>query len=256
MSLIRDLMSQTPTDTQTILEQSSTAASELAAHPASRSRSLIASPWHTLLVLAVQGVVSYRGIVHATQPQTLANPDRIAIYERTMFFEWLVLGLVLIGVWRHGSSLQTVLGERWRTVGHFLRHLGIGVLFLGASIVLGSILSHGIEDSSARVILPHTRTEMLLWIALSLTAGICEEAIYRGYLQRQFIAMTRNVPVGIVLSAALFGIAHLYQGAAQAMQIAVLGAMGGILAHWCKSVRPGMIAHTLQDVLGGVVHHS
>ncbi|HEY7098870.1 MAG TPA: CPBP family intramembrane glutamic endopeptidase [Terriglobales bacterium] len=154
------------------------------------------------------------------------------------------------------SSLETVLGERWGSLKRFLRDLGIGVIFLGVAIVLGSILSQGIEHSSARVILPHTRTEMLLWIALSLTAGICEEALYRGYLQRQFIAMTRNIPAGILLSAALFGMAHSYQGAGQAMQIAVLGAMGGILAHWCKSVRPGMIAHILQDVLGGFAHQS
>jgi hypothetical protein len=31
--------------------------------------------------------------------------------------------------------------------------------------------------------------------------------------------------------------------------------MAGLLAHWRKSVRPGMMAHTLQDVLGGIIQH-
>jgi membrane protease YdiL (CAAX protease family) len=249
-------MSQTPAENRRIPEQSLDPTPAIAVRPAPRFHPLIASPWHTLLVLAVQGFVSYRGIARATQLQTLANPDRIRLYERTMFFEWLVLGVVLVGVWWHGSSLESVLGERWRSLRRFLRDLGIGVLFLVVAIVVGSVLSHGIESSAARAILPHSRAEMLVWIALSLTAGICEEALYRGYLQRQFIAMTRNVPAGILLSAALFGMAHGYQGAGQALQIAALGAMGGILAHWCKSVRPGMIAHILQDVLGGLIRHS
>jgi uncharacterized protein len=96
---------------------------------------------------------------------------------------------------------------------------------------------------------------MVVWILLSLSAGMCEEALYRGYLQRQFIAVARNVPAGILLSGALFGLAHSYQGFGQVLQIAVLGVMSGVLAHWCKSVRPGMIAHALQDVMGGLLRH-
>ena len=99
------------------------------------------------------------------------------------------------------------------------------------------------------------RVEKELWVVLSITAGICEEAIYRGYLQRQFMALTKSVPLGIVFSALVFGAAHSYQGLAQAMLIGTLGAMGGTLAYWRRSVRPGMIAHVLQDVLGGFIRH-
>lgn len=247
-------MAQPPTETHGFPEHISELPSGNAAALAPNSSPLIASPWHMLLVLCVQAYLSYRGSSRATH--MLASPDRIRLYERTILFEWLVLGLVVIGVWLHGSSLDSVFGERWRSVRHFARDLGIGILFLFAAIVVGSVLSHGIEGSAARVILPLTRAEMLIWVALSVTAGICEEALYRGYLQKQFIAITRSVPAGILLSAVLFGMAHAYQGLGQALQIAVLGAMGGVLAYWCKSVRPGMIAHALQDVLGGLMRHS
>jgi membrane protease YdiL (CAAX protease family) len=66
------------------------------------------------------------------------------------------------------------------------------------------------------------------------------------------MALAKNAPLGILLSAVMFGTAHAYQGFAKAVNIGVLGAMYGIFAHWRKSVRPGMIAHTLQDVLGGL----
>jgi uncharacterized protein len=149
-----------------------------------------------------------------------------------------------------------VLGERWRSLRDFLRHLAIGVGFLGVAIVFGSVLNRGGDQSGTRSLLPHGRTEILVWMALAVTAGICEEAIYRGYLQRQFMAMTKSAPAGIVLSAILFGAGHLYQGIWFASQIAVLGALAGVLAYWCKSVRPGMIAHAMQDILGGLVRHA
>lgn len=81
---------------------------------------------------------------------------------------------------------------------------------------------------------------------MSLTAGICEEAIFRGYLQRQFVAFISSAAIGISLSAVAFGAAHAYQGLRHAMQTAILGAMLGALA-WCrKSVRAGMISTPCQ----------
>jgi membrane protease YdiL (CAAX protease family) len=217
----------------------------------------VASPWHTVVVLAVIGALAFRGGLRAHQMRTIVNPDRIILYERTIMFEWLVLGLVLVGVWLSGSSLLTVLGDRWRSARQFLRDVGIGLLFLIVTILVTSIVgSHGgTGDKATQFLLPQGGRELALWIVLSITAGICEEAVYRGYLQKQFMALTRSVPAGIVLSALAFGAAHSYQGFARASLIGVMGAMGGILAYWCRSVRPGIIAHALQDVLGGFVRH-
>ncbi len=225
--------------------------------PRSMTFAPVASAWHTVLVLALLGAWALRSALRADHMRSILNPDRISMYERTMLFEWLMLGLVLVGVWLSGSSLLTVLGDHWRSARQFFRDAGIGVLFLIASIVITSIAgSHGgAGDKATQYLLPQTHIEMVLWIALSISAGICEEALFRGYLQRQFMALTRSVPAGIALSALAFGAAHSYQGLLRASMIAVLGAMGGMLAYWCRSVRPGMIAHTLQDVLGGFVRH-
>jgi membrane protease YdiL (CAAX protease family) len=215
----------------------------------------VASLWHTLLVLVVQGVLSYRAAVSFGKVHALVDGNRTTLYERTMVFQWVMLGVVLVGVWWHGSSLLTVLGERWRSVRHFLRDVGIALLLLMVTIAISAFGHGGGDASAANFLLPQGRSEIWLWVALSITAGICEEAIYRGYLQRQFIAVTKNVPAGIVLSAAAFGAGHLYQGVPQALRIALLGLMCGIVAYWCKSVRPGMISHALQDILGGLAHH-
>ena len=71
--------------------------------------------------------------------------------------------------------------------------------------------------------------EVVRDIGIALAFWI-EETIFRGYLQKQFIAWTGNFPVGVLLSAAIFGACHFYQGAKAALLIAMYGALFGVLA--------------------------
>jgi len=202
-----------------------------------------------------RGISSTRHVAH--QPDARWNsPNRIALYGRTILCEWLLLALVLFGVWRNGSSFYDVLGERWRSGKIVVRDAGIAAAFLIVSILVTSIIGgHGAAaNRSIQFLLPRSGTENAFCLVLSMTAGICE-AVYRGYLQKQFMAFTGSIPVGIVLSALIFGGSHLYQGFARAAVIGLMAVLGGILAPWCRSVRPGMIAHFMQDVLGGYLQH-
>jgi membrane protease YdiL (CAAX protease family) len=230
---------------------------EIALEPLPDGFRPVAAPWHTVFVLCLIATLAYWGKLRSDQARLVLNPDRVSMYERTILFEWLMLGLVLVGVWLNGSSLFAVLGDRWRSGRQFLREVGIGLLFLIASIMVSSMAGPhgGAGDKVTQFLLPQGKIEIALWVVLSLTAGICEEAVYRGYLQKQFMALTKSVPAGIFFPAVAFGVAHSYQGLARASMIAVMGAMSGILAYWCRSVRPGMIAHALEDVLGGLVRH-
>jgi|SRR5450432_1049115 len=222
-----------------------------------RSR-LIASPWHTAIVLGVQFALSLRGYLRSGQLRAAINPDRMSIYERTILFQWLVFVLVIVGVRLHGTSVYVVLGERWKTLERFLTDIGIAVLLLIASVMVPSILgphSQSTGDPATQFLLPRGQAEIAGWIALSLTAGLCEEVLFRGYLQRQFAAFTNNAAFGILFSALLFGAAHGYQGLAKALLIALTGVILGVAAHWRNSTRPGMFAHAAQDLLGGLMPH-
>ena len=66
-------------------------------------------------------------------------------------------------------------------------------------------------------------------------------------------ALTGSAPAGILLSAAIFGAGHAYQGPRPAVLIALYGLMFGLLAHWRKTVRPGMMAHAWQDTMSGLI---
>ena len=212
----------------------------------------IASPIHTTLLLLAMTAMVARGLMHGNE---LRAASRVRIYERTMLMEWLEFAFVLLGVGWAGSPLSAVLGERWRSIRDFVRDLGIGIGYsVVSTMVLSILLPHGGDSNrSVQFLMPQGRKEMLLWIALSVSAGICEETLYRGYLQKQFAALTNSLIAGIVISGAAFGLSHAYQGPRQAVVIAIDGMMLGALAHWRSSVRPGMISHTFKDCVAPLV---
>ncbi|MGH7652811.1 MAG: CPBP family intramembrane glutamic endopeptidase [Gemmatimonadaceae bacterium] len=217
----------------------------------------IASWLHLLIVVGVMTLGAYRGSVNATAIAEAKTFNRAIFYVIAIAFEWAMLGIVLLGLRLHHTPLSTVLGERWKSIREVARDIGIAVAFLIVSSFVLSVTAGHPRDTApggiVQAILPHGPVESILWIGLSVSAGICEEAIFRGYLQRQFIALTGSSAVGILLSAVVFGFGHAYKGVVGALQITVFGVLFGILAYWRRSLRPGMIAHTLTDSFAGVM---
>ena len=223
---------------------------------ASDRYSRVAGRIHTILVLAALGGWAFWHWISVDQSSAAASPNRVHHYLVTLLFEWLLFVLVVAGVWRSGASVLIVLGDHWHSLRQVLRDIGIAAGFWIVTWmllwVLGQLLRPAALGRNVSM-LPERGIEVALWIALSVSAGICEETIFRGYLQRQFMALTKSAPAGILLSAAAFGAAHAYQGFRMTILIALYGAMFGILAYWRGSVRPGMIAHAWQDSLNGVL---
>lgn len=220
------------------------------------SQTRIAGLVHTVLVLAVLGGWTFYGNLLAHRLSMAVQPNRARFYAVSMLFEWLLFLFVLAGVRYFGAPIWTVLGARWRSFREVFRDLGIAAGFWVVTYIVLAVLAFLLRIAAhgpdLRYMLPHRGAELAWWIALSLTAGVCEEAIFRGYLQRQFLALTKSAPAAIALSAAVFGAAHAYQGWRKVVLIALFGAMFGYLAHWRRSVRPGMIAHAFQDGASGV----
>ena len=216
----------------------------------------VASPIHTILVLGAIGGWAIGHRIFADQLSATANPNRILFYGVTVLYEWLLFVLVVAAVRRSGASVITVLGDHWHSVRQVLRDFGVAAGFwIVAAMLLwifGLLLRTATLGRNVSM-LPQKGIELTLWIVLSVTAGICEETIFRGYLQGQFMALTKSAPAGILLSAAAFGMAHAYQGFRMVILIGLYGAMFGTLAHWRGSVRPGMIAHAWNDSFNGVV---
>jgi uncharacterized protein len=227
--------------------------------PAPTQGPLLAPLWHTAIVLFILLGASLGG---ARSVHPLAAHSRLPQYLWTMSWEWLLAGFVVFGV-RRRMSLRELIGGRWDSVEAVLRDVLFAAGFWVVAITvlgIGAKLLHldqaGGLDSMRRqlgFLVPQTSLEVLAWCGLSLTAGFCEEIIFRGYLQRQFAVVTRSMLGGVVLSAVVFGAAHGYEGGPRMLLIGVYGFMFGLLAWWRKSLRPGMIAHAWHDAFTGMV---
>jgi uncharacterized protein len=223
--------------------------------PAPAQPKLIAPVWHTLLfLLTLAGLAVWSAHRHGL-PQ-FAGSTRAASYLITIVCEWLLAGIAVWGARMGGVSVRTLIGGRWSKPTLFLRDLGLALLFLISSniilVLLSAVLRPGPNANISRMF-PHGTAEILLWIFLSLSAGICEELTTRGYLQKQLSGILKNGTAGLFAQGIIFGLAHAYQGPKRMLTIAVLGCMLGWLAQRQQSLRPGMISHFLQDVFGGLM---
>jgi len=220
------------------------------------SKSTVAGALHTVILLAVIAVWSALGYFGTLRMRPAQNPHRAAMYVFTILWEWSVVAYVAWGVNRHGSSMRELIGGKWNNLKAFLKDVAIAAGFwLIALTVLfcTAVALHATRaGQNIRFLLPQNQLEIFLWILTSITAGICEEIIFRGYFQRQFGAWTGNVSAGVVLSAVAFGAVHIYQGWRSAIIILVYGLLFGILAEMRKSLRPGMMTHAWHDGFAGL----
>ena len=226
-----------------------------------RDPRLLAPLWHTAVVLFVLIGASLGG---SRGVHPLVRHSKIPQYLWTMTWEWALTGFVYLGI-RKRMKLRDLIGGRWDNAEEVLVDVLIACGFWLAAVAvlgLGGKLMHldeaGKFDSLRRqlgFLIPGTILELLVWLCLSVTAGICEEIIFRGYLQRQFAGITGSMLAGVLLSAAVFGAAHGYEGGPRMLLIGVFGLMFGLLAWWRKSLRPGMIAHAWHDAISGAVLH-
>jgi uncharacterized protein len=217
----------------------------------------LAPSWHTaLLVFVIVGVAltgsllaRYKGASSVAIP---ASGRLVALYLPAI----VVNAGLLVYVCRLGrgrSFFVDLIGTRWTS----LPRAGTDLLLACAGCVtieLGEMVSARLFGPSARAtraLLPATELERLVWWVVALSAGICEEVVYRGYLQTQLGART-TPKIGVVLQAILFGLAHGNQGGWAALRLGLYGLSLGFLAQLRGSLLPGILCHIAIDLASGL----
>jgi membrane protease YdiL (CAAX protease family) len=227
-------------------------------------KKLIAPVWHTVLIIVIMLTNSYltAKLLAGRQGVAAGSPGaRTGNYLFTIGFELFLFLLVWLGLWLKKSSMRDLIGGRWNTPEDFLIDIGIAIGFwvlsiavlAGLAYALGQTNAAGVNDMKQRIgsLGPRSGAELSVFVSLSIVAGFVEEILFRGYLQQQLGILARNVWVGLIASAVIFGAGHGYEGTKNMIRIAVFGAMFGVLALWRKSLRPGMMAHAFQDSVAG-----
>jgi membrane protease YdiL (CAAX protease family) len=182
-----------------------------------------------------------------------------ALYLEIIASEWALCMYIWLGSRCEGArSVRDLIGGRWTSVRSVLLDFavaaGFWLVWSAVALAMGYLVGPSHERPTA-FLNPRGPVEVALWVAMSVTAGFCEELVYRGYLQRQALAVSGSAAVAILAQAVIFGAGHWYQGGKKVMIIVVLGALFGVLAHWRKSLRPGMLSHAWEDLLNVLPIH-
>lgn len=210
---------------------------------------------HTVALSVVLLLTTLAGRMRSLVPIEHAQPH-LARYLSSMLVEWLLLGSVIAGIYHRGPFLLQALRSRAHSVATTLLG-GIPVYIVGLMAIaavglslLKTPLHNKTNEAVVLALLPHGPLEYLGWLGLSLTAGITEELIFRGYLLQQLTAWTRRPYLSIVLAALLFGSVHLYEGLGAILPLAALAIVYGLVVRYMRGdLRTVIVAHVLQDFL-------
>lgn len=218
-------------------------------------------PWDFVLIFFLLIViVPWRGwarLERLLALQHMSSRERTRLYFTSLAAQWIITALVAWRSFARGFSLWQ-LGLKFEPRSELLLVGITGGILMGAAHWfnlrrVGRSKSPAVDRirALANKIFPHSNREALVFCGLAVTAGFCEEFLYRGFV---FAALSRlSLPAwGILLiSSAMFGLAHAYQGRGGMIGTLLLGTVFGLARILYDSFVPVAFWHAAVDLVAG-----
>jgi membrane protease YdiL (CAAX protease family) len=218
---------------------------------------------HLLALTLVVGLPAYAAWETPRLEQRVAigvAHARTSEYVWTMAIEWALM-IALIVFWWGGDRPAAQLGLVWPTGGARWSTAIISTVILlffywQARLVAAKadaqarVRQQLASQPSVRVLIPATPGEARVFSLLAISAGICEEVLYRGYLLWYFDAL---LPRGAAIASAViaFGLAHAYQGLRGIVVTGTAGACCMALYLLTGSLAASIVLHSVVDLANG-----
>ena len=183
-------------------------------------------------------------------------PDRLRQYRATCILEWTAFAVLAI-VWLYLERPPAALGLVAPSGTGFW--LGVALLVAATGYLYRAWRQARRSSSEDRTkvveslgdlrhFLPHTRREYVSIVGLSITAGIVEEIIYRGFV---FWYLVQYMPMWavVIVSAIAFGLGHSYQGIVGVRRVMLIGLAFGAYYLLTGSIWLPIAAHIMLDIL-------
>jgi uncharacterized protein len=213
--------------------------------------------WHLgVLVFVIVGVAVTGSVLDYKDAPAVpisAPPPLPWAYLPSIAVNWgLVFYVARLG--RGRNALVELVGARWAGAARACGDVGLAMIgfFVVEAVELFSARLLGGPAAAVRSLLPASQLDRWVWGFFALSAGFCEEVVYRGYLQTEIGARARRPLAGVLLQAILFGAAHAEQGGCVAARFVVYGLGFGLLARARRSLLPGILCHVAIDLTTGL----
>lgn len=207
--------------------------------------------------MPILGVMDHRRMLRRVEAK---EPDaRVSTYRLTIAFQWGTTAIVLL-VWLGTSQNLSSLGLGFQSGWGFWVFGGLTLVACLLSVVQAVTVTRS-EEKLAQAkdqfrslihLVPHDNRDAQWWTGLSITAGICEEIIYRGFMIT-VIAASVGTWVAVGVSAVVFGLGHAYQGPSSILKTAAIGVAMGVLFVVTGSLWAPMLLHVVYDLTIGYI---
>lgn len=209
-------------------------------------------------VLPIGGFISMRTLRRRIDTG-FRHTTRVNDYRNNMLIMWgVTAGAValwlLLGREYSGLGIAGIDAEAGPLLLALLLTAGLVAinLYLYVRVTKSDAAAAGLLRQTRRFdfVLPRTRHELRWFYAVSVTAGVTEEILYRGFMIT-YLLVYLSLPAAVVVSSLVFAVAHLYQGAggtARAFTIALVLAAIYLLS---GSIVLAALAHVLLDAISG-----
>ena len=184
--------------------------------------------------------------------------DRPKLYRETQVFEWGFLAVLLAGFFGLSRDLGAL---------GFVGVGGTGFWICAALIAVGSIalilstkagrqLSQSERDKQRVAFgdlghfLPQDDRDLASFYRVSVTAGIVEEIVFRGFVL-WYLTFFMALWPAVLVSSVAFGLGHSYQGFSGIIRTGLVGLAFGALFVFSGSIWLPIVGHILVDVLQG-----
>ncbi len=182
---------------------------------------------------------------------------RMSTYGSILVMEWSMT-VAFAALWLLIGRSPETMGlsldfTGWRWLGAGLAVVAVAVLWVQwKTTVANPGKLEGVRTSIGDLadIVPRDDRESRMFAGVSLTAGICEEILYRGMLPVILLPWL-GMWGALVVSAAIFGLGHLYQGPAGILKTGTVGLVLGLLTMLSGSIVPAILVHAVIDVTSG-----
>jgi membrane protease YdiL (CAAX protease family) len=206
------------------------------------------------VLLPWTGVWEYRRLVRWNADKL---PDaRVRHYNWIVASEW-IFTVVFLSWWFWAGRPESPLGIVPRPSGWQWFAVAVGFI-LSALLVLQMVSVTRNPKSLAEMrgklqhanMVPTNSREQRAFDRLSITAGICEEILYRG-LALAILSEAIGTWPAVFVSSALFGLAHIYQGLFGFVKTAAVGLAFALLTVFSGSLFTAIIVHVIMDLTIG-----